>query len=81
MRWVLFTLKRLLRQEQNFGVRHSKLTGDPKYAASAKFADERIPQLKEAIQILECHTHPKPTRTKAVSIDRKQLNLFERWQQ
>ncbi len=79
MQWVLRHLKSLLRKEQMFGTKHGSLTGDAKYKASAQFAKERIPQLKNAIQILETTTEVPAAvvKKKKPASNTKQLNLFK----
>jgi hypothetical protein len=59
MQWVILHLKSQLRREQMFGNKHRPLKGDIRYNASATFADQRIPQLKKAIEILENEVRPQ----------------------
>jgi len=53
MKWVITHLKQVLRREKMFGTKHGNMKGDKKYAASATFSEQRIPQLIQAIKILE----------------------------
>lgn len=84
MKWVLRKLKSILRTEQMIGTRHYGLQGDPKYKISAEFAKDRIPQLNEAIKVLENYKDPiESTTTPATERKLKktinppnQLNLF-----
>lgn len=38
-----------------FGTKHGNMKGDKMYAASATFSEQRIPQLMQAIEILEAN--------------------------
>jgi hypothetical protein len=80
MEWVIRKLKSILKTEKFIGRRHTPLKGDPKYAASAKFSKDRVPQLEQAIKILEDFKPvraPEPkVKKRAKQIFSDQLNLF-----
>ncbi len=82
MQWVLSYLKSQLRREKMFGTKHKPLQGDKLYKASATFSEERIPQLKKAIELLESTpAQPAPPPTPKAKPENKtiinQLNLFK----
>ncbi len=80
MQWVLKLLENTLRKEKMFGTKHTPLKADKKYGASAKFSEERIPQLKTAIKILTDYREyivPKVKKKAKIKISTKQLNLFK----
>ncbi len=52
MKYVLHILKKKLQSEKHCALVHSKLAHDKRFAASARMAQERIPQLEKAIEIL-----------------------------
>lgn len=64
MKWVIAHLKKVLRREKMFGTKHGSMKGDKKYAVSATFSEQRIPQLMQAIEILES-MEDKPVQKKA----------------
>lgn len=52
MKFVLHVLKKRLQSEKHCLQVHGKLLHDKRFAASARMAAERIPQLEKAIEIL-----------------------------
>lgn len=52
MKYVIHVLKKKLQSEKHCAQVHSKLAADKRFAISAKLAQERIPQLEKAIEIL-----------------------------
>ncbi len=52
MKYVLHVLKKKLQAEQHCALVHGKLMADKRFAASARMAQDRIPQLERAIEIL-----------------------------
>lgn len=80
MEWVVKLLENTLRKEKFFGAKHAPLKADKKRGISAKFSEERIPQLKTAIKILQDYRQyivPKVKKKAKVKISTKQLNLFK----
>lgn len=80
MQWVIKFLKRRLSQEQDIAAFHGSMASVRQYAESARMARQRIPQLQDAIHILESHAGPiaRPERIparQAQPADR-QLTLF-----
>lgn len=78
MNWVLKFLRRRLNQEQTIAEFHGSMAGERRYAESARMARQRIPQLQDAIHILESHAGeslPRPMTRKAQPTD-NQLQLF-----
>jgi hypothetical protein len=78
MQWVIDHLKSALRREKMFGTKHTPLKADKKYNASATFSEQRIPQLKKAIEILSTpqHTPTPKAKPKKKSVT-NQLKIFK----
>lgn len=76
MNWVIKFLRKRLSQEQDIAAFHGSIAGaGRKYQESARMASERIPQLKEAIWILET-TEPRTRHRAAVRQPVNQLSIF-----
>ena len=76
MQWVIKFLRKRLAQEQDIAAFHGRIAGaERKYAESARMAGERIPQLKDAIWLLETSEpkeKPKPLKLQP----HNQLSIF-----
>jgi len=80
MQWVIKFLTTRLKQEQDIADFHGSIASEGrKYAESARMARERIPQLKQALEILKSNqqpilrTNPLPRRGKG---EANQLSMF-----
>lgn len=75
MQWVIKFLRKRLAQEQDIAEFHGSMASVRRYAESARMARERIPQLKDAIWLLETN-EPKHRHRPAERQPGNQLSIF-----